>query len=174
MQAVELKDVKEGTLETALVHFDFYTLDRPTGGYRILSELLDNADCVTILTLHTGSESLVERNRKRMRKAAGKLLTSLLRNPKSLPQNIHLFRWVLKRHGFYRNRSAVAAMYQKWAEFIGNFDVTHYWLESGDATTSATDAASVALTDEGRQARTIRPRRLQFPHACHARTHFGG
>lgn len=137
MQAVELEGLNEGTFETVLVHFDFYTLDIAQGGYRVLSKLLSNADGVTILTLCAGSKSLVERNNKRIRKAVGNFLTSLLWNPKMLSRRIHLIRWVLKRHSIYKDPSAVAAIYQKWADSIGDHDATHYWLDSDQSSTSA-------------------------------------
>jgi hypothetical protein len=137
MQAVEIEDLDEGSLDTVLVHFDFYTLDVPEGGYRVLLKLLDNADRVTILTLCAGSETLVERNNKRLRKAIGELITSLLCNPKMLGRRIQLVRWLLKRHSIYKDPSVVASLYQKWADSIGNCDATHYWLDSGQVSTSA-------------------------------------
>ncbi len=137
MQAVELEDMNDGTFETLLVHFDFYTLDVPAGGYRAISKLLDNADSVTVLTLCVGSEPLVKRNHKRFRNSVVELFTSLLFNPKMIGRRIHLLRWMWKRHRFYKDPSAVAAIYQKWAEFIGNGDATHYWLRSDQANTSA-------------------------------------
>jgi hypothetical protein len=173
-QAAELEDLNEAVFETALVHFDFYSQDILTGGYQTLSELLDASDRATILTLFAPSESLVNRNHQRLRKAIGECLTSLLMNPKMLDRRIRLIRWLLKRRSFYKDRSALAAMYQKWAEFVDNCDVTHFWLESGDANTSATDAASVALADDCWQARTISARQPHFPRACHVRSHFGG
>lgn len=170
MQAVEIEDLNEGTLDTVLVHFDFYTLDVPEGGYRVLSKLLDNADRVTILTLCARSESLVERNNKRLRKAIGELLTSLLCNPKMLGRKIHLVRWLLKRHRIYKDPSVVASLYQKWADSIGSCDATHYWLDSDQVNILAArpyETAQVGLFSNVRDlAQGKQQDRIAVPSAC--------
>jgi len=144
MQAVEFENLNEGIFDTVLVHFDFYTLDVPAGGYRIFSKLLDHADRVTILTLCAGSEVLVERNQQRFRQAIGKLFTALLCNPRMLGRRIQLVRWLLKRGRIYNNPSAVAAIYQKWAEFIRSRVATHYWLNADQTNRSAARPCELA------------------------------
>ena len=110
--ADQLHKVRQAYLTRLVLHYDFLYQYSPKGGFALLPTLIEKSYSIVVLTLHTSSEVLLKRIRKRLKRA----LISFVCNPgEGTAKNLY---YQLKTRQFYSSASNLALQYVKWAKFI--------------------------------------------------------
>ena len=133
LDAVELLQVRQSSVDRLVLHYDFLSQYSPRGGFAHLSDLIGRACSVIVLTLCTSSEVLFQRTTSRLTKTFASFLCGFgTHRAKKL-----LGQW--RTRETYRSASNLFALYEEWSEFIEECSVAkHLILDQASSSVTMT------------------------------------
>lgn len=148
VNATSLYNVEGPLVDRLVVHYDLLAQRTPTG-FRNVTELIDRAGDLVILTLWTDAESLRARNWARIVEGVS---TFPLR-PSQARQRIFRLRRLWRRHRVFRSRDRVLQLYREWLGVASKYPSAPHWIVNsttvaGTASAQTLEAARTGLLAE--------------------------
>lgn len=129
IKARELKQMDARSIDSLVVHYDFYNQQRDEKQFNYLSDLIDESDATFVLTLDVPSSILIERLNSRIYNMTLEYLSNLLiRKRKTLWEERRknkIKRLWGKRKAY--KREGCDHIYRQWFDFLSQFKEIRHW-----------------------------------------------